>query len=271
MQMSDLISRVRLEVGDPSQPFKTSTLGDGFTNIYDLPKQNLDINSFTITIINGVNITNLNSGIDFTANVELGVVELTNPVPNGATLVMQGNAWGMFTDDDMTTLLTDAVSQHTFNRVIEERLRTNPGGFISYRNMPLTLTNLPDIEEPLIVMLGTLTVLWTLANDAATDANIQTAEGTNVDRVSRYRQLMDHIAYLQERYERYCGQLNVGVFRIETMRLRRVSRTTGRLVPIFTDREYDDHTWPQRELPSIDSHNQDDSGIPSPLWNAQGM
>jgi hypothetical protein len=131
--------------------------------------------------------------------------------------------------------------------------------------------NLPSVEEPLLIMLSTINVLWVLANDAATDANIQTAEGTNVDRTSRYRQLMDHIVELQERYERYSGQLNVGVFRAETLRVRRVSRTTNRLIPIFTDREYDDHSWPTRELPDIDSHNQDDSGIPSPLWNAQGM
>lgn len=271
MQMSDLINRVRLEIGDPYQPFKTSSLGDGFTNIYDLPKQNLDTNSFSIEIINGSTITQLSPGIDYDVNIELGIVELTNPVPNGATLVMQGNAWGMFTDEDLDILLNDAVNQHVFNRTVEERFRTSIGGFITYRRMPLSLTNLPSIEEPLIVMLGTLTVLWTLANDAATDANIQTAEGTNVDRISRYRQLMDHINDLQERYERYCGQLNVGVFRMETMKLRRVSRTTGRLVPIFTDREYDDHNWPTRELAPIDSHNQDESGIPSPLWNNQGM
>lgn len=270
MQMTDLLNRVRLEIGDPYQPFKTSTLGDGMTNLYDLPKQNIDINSLTITIINGATITDLVEGIDFLINVDLGMVQLTNPTPNGATLVMQGNAWGMFTDSDLTNFLTDSVNEHCFNRTIKERLRT-PQGFITYRTMPLALSNLPAIEEPLLIMLSTLNVLWVLANDAATDANIQTAEGTNVDRVSRYRQLMDHITDLQARYEQYSAQLNIGLFRMETMRQRRVSRTTNRLVPVFTDREYDDHTWPTRELPPIDSHNEDDSGIPSPLWNAQGM
>ena len=270
MQMTDLINRVRLEIGDPYQPFKTSTLGDGMTNLFDLPKQNLDPNSLTITVVNGVNVTTLNQGVDFIVNTDLGIVQLTNPVPNGATLIMQGNAWGMFTDDDLKLFINDSINQHTYNRTVEERLRTVQG-FISYRHTPMNLSNLPQIEEPLLVTLATINVLWTVANDMSTDTNVQTVEGTNIDSLGRYRQLIGHISELQERYERYCGQLNVGVFRMETMKLRRVSRTTNRLIPIFTDREYDDHTWPRRELPQVDIHNEDDSGIPSPLWNAQGM
>lgn len=270
MQLSDMITRIRMEIGDPYQPFKTSTLGDGMTNLYDLPKQNIDPNSLTITILNGATEQDLRQGIDYEVNTVLGIVELTNPVPNNAVLIMQGNAWSMFTDEDLETYINDSVNQHCYNRVIKERLRT-PQGFIVYRNTPMNLSNIPDIEEPLLVMLTTINVLWTIANDMSTDTNVQTVEGTNIDALGRYRQVMDHILELQERYERYSGQLNVGVFRTETMKLRRVSRTTGRLVPIFTDREYDDHTWPQRELNPIDSHNQDDSGIPSPLWNNQGM
>src|SRR5690348_2467533 len=270
MQMTDLVNRVRLEIGDPYQPFKTSTLGDGMTNLYDLPKQNIDINSLTVTVINGATITELQEGVDYLINVELGMVQLTNPTPNGATLVMQGNAWGMFTDDDLNFFLIDTINEHCFNRTIKERFRSSQG-FITYRDMPLTLQNLPMVEEPMLIMLATLNVLWVLANDAATDANIQTAEGTNVDRISRYRQLMEHINDLQIRYQDYSAMLGIGLFRMETMRQRRVSRTTNRLVPVFTDREYDDHTWPQRELPHVDSHDQDSSGIPSPLWNAQGM
>lgn len=269
MQMSDIISRVRLEIGDPLQPFLTSSLGDGMTSLYDLPKQNIDPGTLVVSIVNGAVVTQLQNGSDYILNEELGYLQLNSPVPNAATIVSSGNAWGLFTDDDLAILINDSLRQHTLNRFIEERLRTSQG-FISYRRTPITLYNLPQIEEPLLVMLATINVMWTLANDASTDADIQTAEGTNVNRTARYRQLMDHINDLQERYERYCGELNVGAFRMETMKLRRVSKTTGRLIPIFTDREYDDHTWPQREIPPVDQHNADDSGIPSPLWNSQG-
>lgn len=270
MQMSDAISRVRLELGDPLQPFMSNSLGDGRTSLYDLPKQNLDGDSIRAIIINGATTTALAEGPDFQLNIELGFLQLTAPVPSGATLVVTGNAWGMFTDEDLTIYIKDSVNQHTFRRVIEERYR-DKSGFITYRETPMDLSNLPNIEEPLLVMLASYNCFWVLANDAATDADIQTAEGTNINRTTRYRQLMDHITDLQARYEKYCGQLNVGAFRMETLKLRRVSRTTGRLVPIFSEREYDDHRYPLRELPPIDRHDEDNSGIPSPLWNAQGF
>lgn len=270
MIMSDAISRVRAEIGDPLQPFMTNSLGDGMTMLYDLPKQNLNPDLITATIVNNSSTTVLIPGVDYILNTELGYLQLTSPLPNNATLIVQGQAWAMFTDDELITYIKDSANQHCYNQYIEERYR-DKRGFITYRETPKTLANLPSIEEPLIVMLCTYNVLWVLANDAATDANIQTAEGTNIDRISRYSQLMNHIMILEQRYQDYCGQLNVGVFRMETLKLRRVSRTTGRLVPLFKEREYDDHSYPVRELPQIDSHNQDGSGIPSPLWNAQGM
>lgn len=270
MQMSDMIARVRNEIGDPLQPFMTSSLGDGMTQLYDLPKQNIDPGTLQVTIINGATTTVLSSVTDYTLNSQLGVLTLNNKVPNGATILTQGFAWGMFTDADIETQITDSVSQHCFGRTIKERMHTRQG-FISYRNTPMTLDNLPPIEEPMIVTLATINTMWVLANDAATDADIATAEGTNINRTTRYAQMMGHIKDLQERYERMAAQLNVGMYRTETLKIRRVSRTTGRLVPIFVSREYDDHIWPTRQEPPIDEPWADNSGIPSPIWNGQGM
>lgn len=270
MLLKDMIARVRNEIGDPLQPFMTTSLGDGMTQVYDLPKQNIDPGTLQVTIVNGASTTVLNSVTDYTLNEQLGVLTLNNMVPNGATIITQGNAWGMFTDEDIETQINDSVNQHCHGRTVTERMHTRQG-FIGYRRTPLDLSNLPPIEEPMLVTLATINMLWVLANDAATDADIQTAEGTNINRTARYAQLMQHIQDLTERYERMSAQLNVGMYRTETLRIRRVSRTTGRLVPIFVPREYDDHAWAERENDPIDKHWVDDSGIPSPIWNGQGM
>lgn len=270
MEMQDAIKRVRMEIDDPLQPFITSTLGDGETYLYDLPKQHIDLRTLSVMIVNGAETTTVNPIGGYTINDELGYLQLTSPVPNAATVIIQGNAWGMFTDEDLEHYIHESVRQHVLGRTIKERIRTKGAGFIAFRQTPIELYNLPEIEEPLVVMLSSINIFWALANAAATDTNIETVEGTVVDRLGRYRQLMGHIADLQERYERWCGQLNVGMFRTETLKLRRVSRTTGRLVPIFVDREYDDHTWPVRQIPPVDGPWTDDSGIPSPLWNSQG-
>lgn len=269
MELKEIIRRVRMEIGDPPRPFKSNYLGDGMTTDYDLPRQNIDCDNLTVFITNGSTVTSLEDGTDYSIDEDLGYISLMVAVPFGATITVTGQGWGMFTDHDLKKYIDDSVRQHCDNRTVKERTRTYRG-FISYREAPMNLYNLPLIEEPLLVMLSTINVLWTLANDAATDTDISTVEGTSVNRLGRYRQLIGHIAELQERYEMYCGQLNVGAFRTVTRKMRRVSKTTGRLVPIFEDREYDDPRWPVRELPQIDQYDQDNSGIPSPLWNAQG-
>ena len=316
MLLSDVIGRVRRDIGDPLQNFRTTTTGDGLITWFDLPRQNVDPATLIVEISDGISISTLyatslftawsaatayvpgnkvifngfyfisrtnntnsqpsSSGLtttDWTAVTAYtldsvnGQLALSSPVPEGSTLMVIGNSWSLFTDAELTDIVTEAVYQHTFGQTTNERFRDALTGAITYRHQRITLDNLPVMQEPLIVMLTDINALWILATDAATDVNIQTAEGTNVDRSARYTQLMGHIQSLTERYQEYCGQLNVGLFRMETLNLRRVSRTTGRLVPIFTDREYDNHEWPQRQLPQIDTRNEDNSGIPSPLWN----
>lgn len=269
MHMQEAISKIRIEIGDPLRSFETNSLGDGLTSLYDLPKQNIDAGSLMVSIQNGASLETLTRGPDYQVNLNQGLLMLSNPVPAGAQLITHGRAWGLFTDEELESYVKDAVRQHCHGRTIKERMRTYQG-FISYREEPVQLNNLPMIEEPLLVMLTTINVLWTLANDAATDTDIATAEGTSVDRLGRYAQLIGHIQILTERYQEYCGQLNVGLYRNISTKLRRVSKTTGRYVPVFEDREYDDARWPVRELPQIDHDDVDDSGIPSPLWNSQG-
>lgn len=195
-----------------------------------------------------------------------GILTFSQPLPLNATLQVSGQSWGMFSDIDLTTIITQATWEHCAGQTLTERYRTVQG-FITYRDTPKTLENIPQREQMLLVWLADIEAFWALASDAATDVNVDTAEGTSIDRAARYSQLMKHIELLTERYTNRCAQLGVGLYRIETLNLRRVSRTNNRLVPIFRDREYDDHRYPVRELPQIDSRDQDESGVPSPVWN----
>ncbi len=268
--VQDIINRVRIELGDPIQPFRTLALCDGFTTWFDLPKQQIVPGSEVVEIQQGVTITTLVNGTGYQIDYLLGQLQLLGTPPvNNDVLIVSGTSWAMFNDSDITTYIGDAMNEHCFNRTITER-RRDGFGFTVYRETPITLANLPAIEEPLVAWLATIHALWTLASDASTDASIQTAEGTVVDRATRYQQLMRQISALTERYQEFAGQLNVGPLRWETLQLRRTSTRTGRLVPVFKPREYDDPRWPQRELPPIDHRNDDNSGIPSPIWTIYG-
>ena len=314
--VTDMIARVRFEIGDPSQPFRSTGIGDNQTVLFDLPKQELNEGSLEVLVVNGATQTSytdqtaaqpwnssaayttgqvvtygtgffsaLQSSTNhapvaggnsywsdvtataYTVNAELGKVLLGEPIALNATLIISGSSWALFSDTDLYRIVLESCHQHTYAQEIEERYR-DAHGFIDYRETPKTLMNLPAIEEPLVIMLAVINCFWAMANDAASDANVQTAEGTVIDRTSRYQHLMQQIGAMTARYQDYCGQLNVGLYRAETLQLRRTSRTTGRLVPLFKPREYDDHRWPVREIPAVDHRNDDNSGVPSPLWSS---
>lgn len=269
MELATLLSRVRNEIGDPTFAFRDVTMGDGIISWVDLSQTKINTNGFLLELTQGSSTTQLSTPADYVMDAEQGTIQLSDPVPNNAVLVASGTSWDMFSDDDLTDYARDAVNWHTYNRVIQERYRTAQG-FITYRSVPIGLDNLPPVEELPLVILTTLNVFWVLANDATTDTDVQTAEGTNISRAQRYSQLMNQINALTARYEDYCAQLNVGVYQIEVMELRRISSTTGRLVPLYKPREYDDFQYPTRLLPPVLRRYEDNSGIPSQLFYGVG-
>lgn len=262
----NIIDRVRLELGDTGAPFSDTFLGTGLVSNYDLT-------DFNVWQVNAVWIKNqvatpLTANTDYTLNSQEGRIFLIgapNPLPQGDTLIVSGFAGGMFSDQELEVFVNDAVLQHTAGRSIKQRFRDS-FGFIRYSEVPMDLSNLPDIEGTLVAMRATIDALWALATDASTDIDISSADGTTVPRSERYRQLRQQIDGMTERYNQLCAMLNVGLNRIEVGRIRRVSDTTNRLVPIFRDREYDDYRLPERQLPPIDDDNPDTSNIPSPIF-----
>lgn len=256
---------MRSELGDPLRHFQAIQLGDGVMTLIDLPYEQIEDSTFVVQILNGAETTTLAVNADYQLDDLLGKMIMTNPVPYGAQLIVTGDSWGMFSDNDLTQAARDAVIWHCQGRSIPERYLSSQG-FINYRPDQIHLNNLPPEEELPLTILSVLNIFWTLANDATTDVDVDTAEGTHISRSARYRQIMDQIGALEARYEDYCGQLNIGKNRIEVLTLRRVSATTGRLVPIYTPREYDDHEYPTRQLPPIDERYPDNSGIPSQIY-----
>jgi hypothetical protein len=268
-----VIRRIRSEIGDFSSPFLDTFLGGDELSSYDLSQVNVTEVTARLSVMKPPSSRVLIPDVDYVLDPNEGRIVLVNPevspLHHGQTLIVKGVSNGMFTDADLQVYIDDAINQHGYGRGVTTRYK-DEYGFIRYNTDPISLENLPKVEEPLIAYLAAINVLWTLATDAATDIDISTAEGTFVPRTQRYRQLMQHIgdsnSGLQGRYNQLAQQLNVGLSRIEMFTVRRVSRTTNRLVPIFKAREYDDASMPERLLPPIDGDAYEDkSGIPSPL------
>jgi hypothetical protein len=266
-ELTRILARMRSELGDFGSGFRDLLSGTGELTDYDLSSVNVTLSR--VSLLNGQSITDLIAGTDYQVDSREGRLTLLGahaPLPLGQTLIVEGNAAGMFTDEELTQHLRDAELQHCHNRHATVRYRS-ANGFIRYADEPLTLENLPDVEELPLVLLAVVNALWAVATDASSDVDISTGEGTHVNRGQRYTQVLHQISVMTDRYEELCRQLNVGLFRIEMANLRRVSRTTGRYVPLYVDREYDDNAYPERVLPTIDKHDVDPSGIPNPTYN----
>jgi hypothetical protein len=262
----DIIQRVRIELGDTGAPFSDSLLGTGLVSTFDLTEFN--VWNVVVTWIHNQVPTQLVANTDYLLNTQEGRIYLqgvSSPLPQGDLLVVSGQSGGMFSDDELTTFINDAVTQHTIGRNVKTRFR-DANGFIRYVNNPMDLSNLPVVEGVLIAFRATIEALWALATDASTDIDISSADGTTVPRNQRYRQLRQQIDGLTDRYNQLCAMLNVGLNSIEMSKIRRVSRTTNRLVPIFEDREYDEYELPRRQLPRIDNRDEDQSNIASPIF-----
>lgn len=268
---TDILARVRVELGDISEPFRQTFRGTGTQDQFDLPVARVSSTGLNVYTVDPVTLdmSNLLLDIDFTLDSDNGTLQLNQPLPQDVLLVVEGLAFGMFTDDELTQYVRDALLQHNYGQQDTTRYRDG-NGFIQYERVDKDITNLPEVEELPVALLATVTALWVLLTDAATDIDITTSEGTHIARSQRFAQLTTAVNLVTERYQNICAMLNVGLYKIEVSNLRRVSRTTGRLVPIYVEREYDETTLPIRIVPEIDQRDADPDGPPSPAYQ-QGV
>ena len=227
--LSDLLSRVRLELGDNAAQFTTNLKGDGATKSFYLQVKPVDATYLTVTV-NGVAQAN---PTNFTVEENIGMINfVTAPAPT-ATIVVSGTHYRYFTTSELTVFLNTAVVQHTDNRTD------------SYGSN-VTIANLKPVEEYPVALLATVEALWALATDASFDINITAPDGVVIPRAQRFAQLSQIIQARKEQYRELCSALNIGLWRIEMGILRRVSRTTNKLVPIYMSQEIDDSSKPER-------------------------
>lgn len=227
--ISDLLSRVRLELGDTSVQFTTKLTGDGVTKDFYLTVKPVDATYLTVTVNN---VTKGNP-TDFTVEENIGMIHFTTAPASNAAIVVSGTHYRYFTTTELTNFVNTAVLQHTDNRT--DAFGSN-----------ITITSLPPVEEYPVALLATVEALWALATDSAFDINITAPDGVNIPRGQRFQQLSSIISARKEQYRELCSALNVGLWRLEMGILRRVSRTTNKLVPIFMSQEIDDSTKPER-------------------------
>jgi hypothetical protein len=111
-------------------------------------------------------------------------------------------------------------------------------------------------------MMGAVVrALWSLSIELALDIDVSTPEGMYIPAHQRYSQVIQQMQFWEGQYQERLGSLNIGLGALEQFRLRRVALTTGRYVPVYVDREFDDPRWPHRLYPAISE--QPDTEMPT--------
>ncbi len=226
--IASLADKVRVELGDLGKTFVTTIVADGTTARFNLHYSPLNESLITVTK-NGVLLANSEYGIEEST----GVMVLDTIPDADDVLVISGTYYRYFTASEINTLVNEAFTTHVANH-------TDSTG------RQITIDNLPLVEEYPVVVHAVSLALYTLATDAAFDIDIQAPDGVTIPRAQRYRQLMEMVQTRKEQYRELCTLLGIGLYRIDVLTLNRISKATGRLIPVYTPQEVDDRSYPQR-------------------------
>jgi hypothetical protein len=225
--ISNLVGRVRLELGDGGKSFVTQFVADGTTNRFNINYSPLD-STQVYARVNGVDVTD-----DISVEESTGVVVFDSVPDDGDEITVSGTYYRYFTAAELESLVTTAVAQHTSHH-------TDAVG------REINVDNLSTIDEYPVSIYATTLALYTLATDASFDIDISAPDGVSIPRSERYRQLMDMVISRQEQYRELCTMLGLGMYKIDVFTLRRISKMTNRYVPVYKPQEVDDRSWPQR-------------------------
>lgn len=251
MTTSDAMrARVRLELGDLTSPFQASAFSDGTLTVIELPEKPVDPTSLLVWTSDGNVVTQLVANVDYTVDSENGFLTLPLPAPSGLFINARGNSFRFFADTEIDTFVNTALLQHSHNMSDEF-------------GVPISLANLPAVEEYPLALLAVTEALWALATDSSYDISVSTPEGVSIPRGQRMQQLTSMIQARQAQYMQLSEALNVGLFRIEMFDLRRESYKTGRLVPIYKPREVEDTRPATRVFPHIDELGATPAPVPA--------
>ena len=231
--IDSLVAKVRVELGDLSKSFVTQFVADGSTNRFKLHYAPLD--GYGVVVYKRAISTGTNVDISHTAHIEesTGIMVLDDIPADGDEITVSGNYYRYFTNAELQSLVNDAFLQHTYRH-------------IDTTGRKITIDNLPGIEEYPVAIYAVTLALYTLATDAAFDIDVQAPDGVTIPRAERYRQLMQMIQTRQEQYKDLCAQLGIGMYKMDVLTLRRVSKATGRYIPVYVPQEVDDRSYPER-------------------------
>ena len=213
--------------------FTYTAPGTGTQKVFDSKIKPVEPSLLVVQVSSPQGTVPIPAPAGYTVEKDLGIFHFYTAPAANATVTITGTSYRYFSDSDLERFVDTAVEQHIYQRADKFGRR-------------LTVGNLDTVEEYPIAILASIEALWCLATDSAFDIDIQAPDGVMIPRSERYRQLTGMIQQRMEQYKQLSSALNIGLWRLEIGALRRVSRRTNRLVPIYMSQEIEDARYPER-------------------------
>lgn len=231
--LSDIETIARTYLRDFPKFFQTSF--DVVGRTYELGQINVDRDTLWVAVYTtGGGSASAIDPTNYSLDERNGILRLTTTYPSGTKLLVEGYYYEWVTPTDLNFYA---------QRALEKHLHT----------INLTVNQLADVVINAIGIAAICECLWALMTEYSRDIDVITSESVHIPASQRFRMVQALLMQWEKEYERHATNLNIGFDRLEVFNLRRVSRTTNRLIPLYKQKEFGDYSPLERLWPEIDT------------------
>lgn len=194
---------------------------DGLGRTFELGQVNVDPDSLWVATVVGSTVTALTSA-QYNLDSRNGLIRFSATPPTGSKVMVEGYYYEWVLPKDLEFYCLRSIYFH------EPTI-----------NVPLSNVSPAVIDT---IGIGALVeTLQALMTEYARDIDVMTSESVHIPGSQRYRMLADLCQRWEMEYRKHANNLNIGPEKIDQFSLRRVSRTTNRLVPLYKSKEIGDY------------------------------
>lgn len=229
---ADIVTIARNYLRDFPRFFQNEIVPVGRT--YDLGKPNIDSASLWVAFVptGGTSASAFPSSY-YSVDERNGLIRFTQDLPSTNQILVEGYHYEWLTPADLAFYADMAINLNT-------------------HNINIPLANMAPAVSDVVGIHALIQALWGLLSEYSRDIDVISSESVHIQASQRYRMVSSLLQFWTEEYNKRAQALNIGLERMEVLTLRRVSRTTNRLVPIYKAREVGDYGPIERIFPAID-------------------